>query len=615
MAFELGNFVLDPSEEKLDDCTKANLLAIATYYNVYIPSNARKLEIKSLLTESLIEQEVLQPSGGPFLEKPVGGGVGGSVGVEAAAGAANATNPDRAEAGAEAPVASTGTDPIALLQAGVATEDLKIILRMKEVDLEMKTREVELMHLRVQALEIEKAKPAAPHVPLTSTAHEKFDVSKHIALVPSFRESEVDSYFNAFERIATALAWPKNVWSLLLQCKLVGKAQEVCSALSIVESLDYDLVKATVLRAYELVPEAYRQRFRACKKSVNQTYVEFAREKSLLFDKWCTASKASDFMQLRELMLLEEFKSCLTERIVVYLNEQKVTTLKNAAVLAEEFVLTHRPVFSSQHSYSSSTDGVTKKLEQCSKYLSPASTLPLNERECYYCHEKGHLVATCPELAQKDQNKGPKKLTRRVNFVQSGGEHSSNVTIAERTDETDEGFCPFIFEGSVSLTEEKDSSVPITILRDTGANQSLLLSSVLPFSSKSSCGYDTFVWGLKMSVVRAPMHAVVLQSPLVAGPVVVALRDKLPTQGIHMILGNDLAGDKVFPSPEILDNPVDTSTDASVADGSSFVFPSCVVTRAQTRKMDDIPNLSDTFLCNDVVKAKLLNLQKNLRSL
>lgn len=32
-----------------------------------------------------------------------------------------------------------------------------------------------------------------------------FDVGKHIALVQNIRESEVDSYFNAFKRIATSL--------------------------------------------------------------------------------------------------------------------------------------------------------------------------------------------------------------------------------------------------------------------------------------------------------------------------------------------------------------------------------------------------------------------------
>ena len=70
--------------------------------------------------------------------------------------------------------------------------------------------------------------PFSVHSPTASS--DQFDVSRHIALVPPFRESEVDSYFNAFERIAATLRWPKNVWSLLLQCKLVGKAQEVCAS-------------------------------------------------------------------------------------------------------------------------------------------------------------------------------------------------------------------------------------------------------------------------------------------------------------------------------------------------------------------------------------------------
>lgn len=53
-----------------------------------------------------------------------------------------------------------------------------------------------------------------------------FDVSRHIALVPTFRDSEVDSSFGAFERIASALKWP-----LLLQCEIHGQAQEAVAAL------------------------------------------------------------------------------------------------------------------------------------------------------------------------------------------------------------------------------------------------------------------------------------------------------------------------------------------------------------------------------------------------
>lgn len=118
-----------------------------------------------------------------------------------------------------------------------------------------------------------------------------------------------------------------------MQSNLVGKAQEVCAALPIEESLDYDTVKTAVLRAYELVPEAYRQKFRACLKQAKQTYVEFAREKKVSFEKWCLASKVTTFEELQELVLLEDFKTCVPENVVVHLNEQKVAKLSDAAVL------------------------------------------------------------------------------------------------------------------------------------------------------------------------------------------------------------------------------------------------------------------------------------------
>lgn len=49
------------------------------------------------------------------------------------------------------------------------------------------------------------------------------------------------------------------------------------------ESSVYATVKAAVLRAYELVPEAYRQRFRSWEKSRKQTHVEFVRDLVPLF--------------------------------------------------------------------------------------------------------------------------------------------------------------------------------------------------------------------------------------------------------------------------------------------------------------------------------------------
>ena len=59
----------------------------------------------------------------------------------------------------------------------------------------------------------------------------------------------------------------------------MGKAQEIYAAMSLDWSSDYEMVKAAVLNAYELVPEAYWQKFRESRTNSNQMHVEFARDK------------------------------------------------------------------------------------------------------------------------------------------------------------------------------------------------------------------------------------------------------------------------------------------------------------------------------------------------
>ncbi len=184
---------------------------------------------------------------------------------------------------------------------------------LKELELELKKLELSPSPVSRGNTPVQTPVNASSPLPAASqsvrVSSSEFDISKQISLVPSFRESEVDTYFTVFERIATTLQWPKNNWPLLLQCKLLGKAQKVCSALTLEQSLNYDAIKVAVLCAYELVPEAYRQKFRRHVQIPNQTFVEFAHEKTTLFEKWCNASKVTTFDQLKELILVEEFKN------------------------------------------------------------------------------------------------------------------------------------------------------------------------------------------------------------------------------------------------------------------------------------------------------------------
>ena len=52
-----------------------------------------------------------------------------------------------------------------------------------------------------------------------------------------------------------------------------------------------------------------------------------------------------------------------------------------------------------------------------------------------------------------------------------------------------------------------------------------------------------------------PLHNVYLSSNLVSGPVALGIRSSLPFDGVHLLLGNDLAGNKVVVNPVVTENP------------------------------------------------------------
>ena len=94
------------------------------------------------------------------------------------------------------------------------------------------------------------------------------------------------------------------------------------------------------------MPEAYRQKFRDCRKEHDQTHVEFARTKEQLFDRWCSSKKVgSDHALLRQLLLVGEFKRCINSYVKAFLNEKEVETLDVVARLADDYSLTHKTSF------------------------------------------------------------------------------------------------------------------------------------------------------------------------------------------------------------------------------------------------------------------------------
>ena len=228
MSFDLDKFTAEASVELLNLGRKTDLISLAKHYKLSeIKSSMHKHEIKNILVQYFVD-EIFNENALSLI-----------VDVQS--------------------VSSSKE-----LELKFQIRQLEIQEREKEREWEREEREKEReFQLRMREIEMqERANQPKQKIEYN------FDVTKHIRLVPPFQEKEVDKYFLHFEKVAENLNWPKEHWTLLLQSVLIGKAREIYTQLGVEQSHHYETVKELILKGYELVPEAYRQKFRNCKKNI-----------------------------------------------------------------------------------------------------------------------------------------------------------------------------------------------------------------------------------------------------------------------------------------------------------------------------------------------------------
>ena len=619
--FDPEQFMLAPSQEAFDNLKKDDLLLLGKHLKLEVKKSMRKDLIQHIVMKHMISLKIFD---GSVLES--------------------------------------------LVSSDVEIRKLEIDLELRKIDAQ-REREIRELEFREREKNAEIEKQRLDHelemkklelqmklgtTDIVTSTTVKFDVSKYIKLVPPFHESDVDKYFLHFEKIAQNLEWPKKHWPMLLQSVLVGKAREIYTQLSVDQASDYDSVKQLILKGYELVPEAYRQKFRNQEKEISETYVEFARTKEQLFDRWCSSQKIEEsYDRLRQLILVEEFKRCVPSSVRTFIDEQKAETLENAARLADDYSLTHKDSFvgkphqsfsptRSSHQDSSSSSlpppgftgnsgkegsrkdkfdngsGASLRSKPPINSKPPLSKRPFNSIVCNYCKKEGHVLSDCLKLKRKQQGQNESKPTGLITSSRSIPQFCDNVNdtlhgIKSPRDSSYgfsfpskpimETFEPFIHDGFVSLTSDLSNATAVKILRDTGASQSLLLADALPFSEKSSAGVSVLIKGVdSLDYTPVPLHYVYLSSNLVSGPVTLGIRPSLPFDGVHLLLGNDLAGNKVVINPVVTENPCLNQTSDPIEKEIPGLYPSCAVTRAMSKKKaieDDVNpdvDLADTFM-------------------
>uniref|UniRef100_UPI00358E1415 uncharacterized protein isoform X3 n=1 Tax=Myxine glutinosa TaxID=7769 RepID=UPI00358E1415 len=444
-------------------------------------------------------------------------------------------------------------------------EERKAERELKERDMalqqEIKFKELELMRERGEV---------PPLLTGPTPSQNTWDVGRHVRLVPPFSEKEVAKLFPHFEKVARQLNWPEEAWTILVQSVLVGKAQDIYSALPMDQCADCEVLKKHILKAYELVPEAYRQKFRNARKRESETHVEFARVKENMFDRWCESKGVgNDFEALRDLILVEEFQQCVHEDIKVYLQEKKVPKLWDAATMADDYALTHRigvhepnssPRFPQGSCGTAGAendntwrrprddygDNADTQTVQNQRATGPRQTyFPGGPRQttsfssgptCAFCKKPGHLMSSCYLMKRENPERSPTITT--PNAMASVGNRPQK------------SYQPFIYEGFVSLEGDLTNPRPVRVLRVTGAHQSLMLEGILPLSKSTATGDSVRLQGIG-GCVSAPLHVIHLESDLVSGPVTVGLQATLPVEGVSVVIGNDLAGGQIYGNPRV----------------------------------------------------------------
>ena len=181
MSSAKDSFVSKPSTSSLKKLKHIKLVEVASYYELTVSSLMKKDDIRQVILQHLREEKLLLDE----------------------------ESDNRQEA-------SSGTLELKRLEFQERERARENALRMKE--LEIKEKEL-AMQLKLKELE---AKTMSPHEPHSESGG--FDISKHIQFVPPFQEQEISKYFLHFEKVATSLEWPGDVWTPLLQSVLVGKA-------------------------------------------------------------------------------------------------------------------------------------------------------------------------------------------------------------------------------------------------------------------------------------------------------------------------------------------------------------------------------------------------------
>jgi len=411
---------------------------------------------------------------------------------------------------------------------------------LKEMELKVMEREKIIIeqNQKLQILEQDHRQrlemlEATGKVPSGSDNHDKHSSSIRSPKLPPFDEKndEMDSYLRRFERYATAHSWDKDIWATHLSALLKGKALDVYARLPVENALNYDMLKSSLLKRFDLTEDGFRNKFRNSGPEVGETFAQYACRLEGYLDRWIEMSETvKTFEQLHELIVKEQVMSMCSKDLVLFLKEHVPKGVKEVTDLADQY----REARDVSITTLVKVKGVERKID--TKTLNGSSTgtrfVPVRrpERRCYRCGKMGHIAS--------DRNCPRSQVCNAFTSVTNAMTNSSPTVeckVSSSVRVPNMPTCQGLLEGN-----------QVTVLRDTGCSGVIV--------KKGFVNKQLFTGGVQRcgladgTQIDVPVAEVYIDTPYFCGTVTAWCMD---TPLYDVILGNiDGARDAGRPDPE-----------------------------------------------------------------
>jgi hypothetical protein len=367
------------------------------------------------------------------------------------------------------------------------------------------------------------------------------DENKRAARVPKLpyfddKTDDIDSYLSRFEQFANLNKWPAESWATYLGAHLKGVALEAYTRMPSSKIDDYDEVKNTLLRRFDLTEDGFKRRFRTARPEANEAPQQYIARLRRYMERWLELASVEEdnYEQLKDFFIKDQFLYTCSPELAIFLKERPTNDLEDIAEKAEKFLDARRfsrPV-KSESRLSSNTavktgdtyPGNGRNIARPQfDAMRQGNTRPKEKPRCYICNSESHRMRDCRYRVQANA----------MNQIEGQSDVSLSCARVRPTSIEAPSGKRSIETGSLLLELGTVNNQQVSVLRDTGCTSVVVKRDLVADDQLLS---DSAVCRLIDGTLRRfPIACIHIETPYYTGEVrAICMNDPIS----DLIVGN-----------------------------------------------------------------------------